>query len=585
MFYNVQWEISYDEDNTKVHLLDGVNGTKDILDRLVYLRQWDVSDEIETAEFRHHVSKIHEAGLTLRNMALLEDNAQYLSEMPSLRDLLSIILSLPSSHIVEELKQYALDIAEEVTKYWSFEADDPLYICLLKQLESSDRGAILTSLRAICRISMNLDVSNSLKGLSIEIITSLSSYLLLDDEEFVAACLDFLYQYTATAENVAFLLTHNLDLPLAPLLTQLSRLLLHRAQTIITKRELTREVPVPAATEIPDVPLDLLETFLQCDEPQRSILWLKSCFEEDPESDLTQIRLWQAYQARFTEHATPQQPLLPAAEFIKNVSATFAGANAQVVNSNGVAPKYTIRGIRPRHVPVDVKGRTYTRCLWKERGESHACGQYFLRPTAMWDHVVVSHIGIPILETGKFDMAFASGASSNRPQVADCYWAGCHHFAREGSAKTPYDVGMHFKTHLPNSAHKAMLKQKSNSFNTPMSDALTRKRKVEDEFSQVTDVKPATFVYHTWRNTATDERGNPAGLPLTSVLILRNIARNIPKAAPLLGGGGRAKGEETWMEELFGSIRRQLAYVMAYNKSLGGYVADLMGFVDRGMYA
>ncbi|MCJ1372356.1 Chromatin structure-remodeling complex protein rsc9 [Loxospora ochrophaea] len=134
--------------------------------------------------------------------------------------------------------------------------------------------------------------------------------------------------------------------------------------------------PFTPAKEIPPIPVDLLEQITKFDEPDRSSHWLRSCFEEDPESNITQIELWQAYRACFTEFSTAQNRLSPA-DFVKNVSATFSTANAQVIP--GPYPKFIIVGIRPRYVPIDFKGKPYSGYLWKPPGQPKARGEFLPR--------------------------------------------------------------------------------------------------------------------------------------------------------------------------------------------------------------
>lgn len=584
LFYDIKWEISFDEYESKreVHILDGMNGTPDIINRIQCLHRLDTLDDLETEEFGQKLTKINEAGLVLRNMSLLDDNADYLSRQPSLRDFLSIALNLPHSYAVVELQHYALDIAEQLTKFWSLDVDDPLYNSLLKQLDGVDRGAILTSLRAISRISMNLDESNRLKGVPISAIQRICEWILLDDEELVHACLDFLYQFTAVPDNVEYLLTH---MPLEPLITQLVRLLLFNARPITTKRLLTPAVPPVPATEIPSLPLDLLEQVLTSDEPDRSSHWLRACFEEDADSDITQIALWQAYQARFSEFSSPQTALLPAAEFIKNVSTTFSGANAQVIN--GPNPKFIIKGIRPRHLPMDPKGRIYARCLWNPTGAAKPCGEFLLTPKQTWDHVVSTHLRLPRRDDGHYAIPAADAA-----QKYHCHWASCRHFAPTNGSESPYEVGLHVKTHLPDTSPKALLRQSHNRSLPrsagPNAGAGTAGAEADDPDLGGRDPQ---YLHQTWLHTAVDERGDAAGLPLTSVLVLRNLARNLAKvgsAVVMLANG--EDGAETagiaepdgWMERLFGTVRGGLWFVMAHNRMLAGYVADLMAVVEGG---
>ncbi|KAH0559309.1 hypothetical protein GP486_004172, partial [Trichoglossum hirsutum] len=533
LFYDVKWEVSYREDGfiREKHTLDGINGTSDILAKLTSLKPLDLGDDMETEEFSHRLSKINEAGLVLRNMAMLEENAEHLSHLHAVRDFINIALNLPFRPSVVELQHYALDIAEQITKYLSLEPEDPLYRSLLTQLRSSDRGIILTTLRAISRISMNLEENNRLKGVPMSVIRRISDWTLIDDEELVNACLDFLYQYTAVEDNVQAMLT---EVNVEGLINQLVRLLLHGATEKETKVLVKKPVKGRSAKEIPNLPLDLLEQLLKYEEPERSAYWLRACFEEDPDEDITQIALWQAYQGRFSEFSS-RGALLPAAEFIKNVSTTFAGATAQVLA--GPAPKFIIKGIRPRHIPMDPRGRVYQRCLWrKEWGKKESeCGEFLLKGKNMWDHIIQDHLRIPQREDGKWDFT----NQSNRRYT--CNWGVCTRFAPHGTDSL-HRVGMHIKTHMPETK-KAHIKAKhslSLSADGP---------------------HDAQYRNQIFFNTAVDENGDAAGLPLTAALVLRNLARNLGKGdgGPSVGIGSESEKERgAWMRRLFAPVEPQL---------------------------
>ncbi|KAL9132413.1 MAG: hypothetical protein Q9175_006413 [Cornicularia normoerica] len=583
LFYDVKWEICYSDYEDRINILDGIEGTPDILQRIQSLKRVDTPDEMESEEFGRKLTKILEAGLTIRNLSLLEDNAVYLSEMPQLRDFLSIALNLPNSPVITELKHYALDISEQVTKYWQMDESDPLYGSLLSQVNNGDdRGAILTSLRAISRISMNLDDTNLLKGVPISVIKRICEWTLLDDEDFVGACLDFLYQFTAVPENVGVLLSNSNELSLPSFLGQLTRLLQYHARTEHNKVEATKPIAAASATDIPKVPQDLMDQFLKYEEPDRSNHWLKAVFEEDAESDITQIALWQAYQARFSDYTSSTTQLLPAAEFIKNVSTIFAGANAQVVN--GVNHKFIIKGIRPRHAPMDPKGRVYNRCLWKVPG-SESCGEFFLKPKHIFDHLVYDHLGIDRRADGTWDFQ-STTRMCQRPN--DCYWSSCRHFTNGSKAHSPYQLGMHIKTHLPDVSNKAVLRQKNNR--TPANQTALPAKGTNGYTVSTGTVnldpaqgREATYNYQMYQNTAVDELGNAAGLPLTSALVLRNLARNIPKAAALLDTINRDAFRIECMEKLFGPLKDRLIFVVAHNRPLAGYVSDVMGLLEKGI--
>jgi len=96
-----------------------------------------------------------------------------------------------------------------------------------------------------------------------------------------------------------------------------------------------------------------------------------------------------------------------------------------------------------------------------------------------------------------------------------------------------------------------------------------------------------------WMNTATDERSDAAGLPLASVLVLRNLARQMAK---LEGPGepvdqrvstssdGSIQGEESdgWVKRVFAPVKDQLYFVMAHNITLREYMVSLNKAIAAG---
>lgn len=578
-FYDIEWQISYSEDEHEIYTLDGINGTPDILQRIQCLKRIDPSDALQSAESVRRLTKILEAGLTIRNLSLLEENARYLSDMPQLRDFLSIALNLPSLPPVIELKHYALDICEQVIRYWKMDPSDPLYLSLLAQVEDGhDRGATLTSLRSISRISMNLAVPNLLQDVPTAVIRRICEWITLDDDDLVGACLDFLYQYTAVPSNVSRLLSRTENLPFSSLLGQLTRLLQFHAAPSVTKEQLTKAIKPKPAEDIPSVPAELFEQFVKHEEPDRSNSWLKSVFEEDPESSITQLTLWQAYQNLFTDYVArnANTGLLPAAEFIKNVSAIFATANAQVVQ--GTVTKFIIKGIRPRHVPVDPKGRIYSRCLWREAGHKQ-CGQFELKPRHMFDHIAYVHLGILRKTDGTWDLQQASSSHSPR----DCHWGGCRHFSKRNvQMPSLYQLGRHIKTHLPDISAKASTRLKHNRTLVSQTKTPGFANGAVMTFDPEHG-KEATFKETRFLDTSKDEKGRPSGLPLTSALVLRNVARNIPRAVNLMDNESKDALRKQWMDELLIPLKERLLFSMAHNRTMAPHASDIIGWIEKGM--
>jgi len=260
--------------------LDGLNGTHGILTKLSRSRKRKLSDKIETNDFARRLTLINEASLVMRNMVMLEENAEYLSKLPTVHDTITIILSLPPFAPLSELRQYFFEIAEQLTRYYPPSPDDPLFQCLMANINSSDRGHILSSLRAISRIGAHLQQSVRLQDVPVSIVQRLCDWIFVDDEELRGSCLDFLYQYTVQVENIETLLQ---TVDLVGVIKQLVRLLLHNARLDVRKdgpssvtwktSQPSQPPAAPPEYAIPIIPQELLEQLLVYDEPQRSSQW------------------------------------------------------------------------------------------------------------------------------------------------------------------------------------------------------------------------------------------------------------------------------------------------------------------------
>ena len=609
LFYEVEWQISYTGDGgtNQTHVLDGLNGTPDILQRIQSLTTRDVPATLQSDEFAHKLLKCNEAGLVIRNMSMLEDNAKYLSEQWPLRDFLSIALNLPDKEMVVEMKHYALDIAEQVTKFWTLSSTDPLYVSLLETLGStSDRSMCLGILRALCRISMHhMDESRRSRptGVPISTLKPLLDWTYLDDEELLGWSLDFLYQVTLMPENIATLLSASTDgvITLPGLVQRLGQLLASGAREHVKQQVLKPAIPEKQTSDIPDLPREYFDAIIGLDEPERSRIWLRSCFQEDPTSDVTQLQLWQAYQGRFAAYNPQPTALLVAAEFIKNVSVAFKNATAHVITDpNGVPPqRYIIRGIRPRLVPLDQTGRhPLLRCLWTPPGSYRACGAFRLSARDMFEHVATQHVGVMRDSTGTWDIDDAKDNAVSQQHFFTCNWARCAHFLATRGTQDPFVLGMHVKTHLPDLGIEAANRARSHKRQKlepqrPGSPHATRaslavptprtttSSSFPEEFDQA--AHEAVTKLLPYRDSPTDgQTREPIGVPLTAALVLRNLARNIPRALAGPEGEKSARGRE-WVEMLFRMQMKRYAQVVAHNRSLAVYLYDLMENVEKGM--
>ncbi|PVI05042.1 hypothetical protein DM02DRAFT_555065 [Periconia macrospinosa] len=678
LFYDVTWEVAYvEEDFARPSVLNGLSSTPDLLQRIRKLQKLDIKDDLLPENDAKNLNMVNEAALIIRNMVMLHENAMYASTIPSVKDLIVILLNLPNHPSVLELQQYALEIGEQLTRFWSLDVQNPLYQSMLSQVDSDDRGKIITSLRALGRIAMNLEVPNRLLGVPTKTLQSLYEWLLVEDEELRLACLDFLYLFTGFPENVERL-TKEVDIE--GLVNQLVRLLQFGSQTFEERRNNPKVSKSASHTnEAPRLSSAILEQLVSLDEPERSSQWLRTCFEEDPAGEITQIDLWQAYNAAFKgKLATTMdvKPLMAAKDFITNVSTTFSSASAQVLTGSNGQAKYTIRGIRPRSIPVDPSTRKqYMRCCWQSphlfNGYSDVrhtmpkveCGEYASGAKAMWEHVVAVHLKIPRDELGRWlleqkpDISLENGSAINsaKPAKYFCHWGGCTRFSPAGT-DSAFEAGQHVKTHLPDTSLLHAIHAKHNrtpSISTPSSTTLPPnptpqfgqpvglgslgmgirhqdydERGVPHANSSAPQQSVTNFRYY---NTAVDEtnHNDAAGLPLASVLVLRNLARQLAKLPPpsivhdiidsptqkrtfsesspehrrntgakkpRLSDAAREAEKDIerdeqdeqeaarlgWVPRVFAPVKDQLGFVMSHNLTLRNYMGALFKAVYEG---
>ncbi|KAM4063033.1 ARID/BRIGHT DNA binding domain-containing protein [Hirsutella rhossiliensis] len=562
LFYHVQWTVSWDPyvDDGDIGCLDGNNGTPDILDRIQSLVERDVPEALQTEAYADELVLITEAVLTIRNMVTLPENAHNMSDFYPLKDLVCIIMHLPAKDSLIELKHMALDIAEQLTPFMALDADDALYKTLLSQLASEDRGTILTALRALARISMNLDATNNLADVTPEALRRMVNWLLLNDDELIDACLDFLYQYTAVVPNLDLLVRSTTP---ENLVDHLVRLLSHGARKSQREFVLYPEQRLPARDEIAPVPEDLLQEMMKLEEPDRVHRWVKCFFDEDHNSFVTQLAAWQAYQSAFAGPLkTANKAMITPADFIRSSTSVYKNSNAQVLREPGEAQqKFIIHGIRARARPLSFDGTEYGRCLWATNPEkkNEKCGQFYLKPEQMGEHILTAHLNEERGEGGQF---------GNEEREFRCTWGECFKYEKATKMRLR-DFARHINTHI-----LALL---------PSHDAASKR-------SAKAWVVPAKTMTVTVEETMTtrDER-NPnappqaAGIPLSAVLVLRNIARNVVKteAEEELVKQQQMGGTEGggWNERLFRPALARLFEILTENKALSPYIASLLDLV------
>ncbi|KAJ5856310.1 uncharacterized protein N7529_010254 [Penicillium soppii] len=551
----VKWEFQYDphQPTDRVNVLNSLHGTRDILDKISKIPVNLPDDSLETYEFNHQLRNIKEATLVLRNMVLLKENAFYVSRYANglLRDFLVILINAPNQPRLNEIKNDALDIAEEVTKFLRTDPEDPLWISLVNCIDSPDRAHVVRSLWALTHFGTELDdadANRAMETLTKPTLQQVYYHTLLDlDKDILSGALDLWYQYTLSHDNIETLMdVVNFPIVFVP---RMVALLTYEARPTKNETVLQEEKVAPPPTDIPRVPPELLEKLLELSEPERSSQWLRCCFIEDPDCEITQIALWQAYQSRFADPRVAGGGVLPAAEFIKNVSNTFTNAQAQVINGPGAATKFIIKGIRPLETAHTFEGFPYLYCRWADHSKpSKMCQRGFTSPTDLRDHVFGDHMNLEPTDTpGQYKL------DSAETPIHTCQWDHCQRFRASGASANTSMVAGHVSSHLPED-------RPADAQPTTAKRAVLQERIVRKWY---------------YMDTPTNEKGEPIGVAYKAALVLRNIARGLPNRTTSKYGG------LPWKKACFTSQRPKIVEVWDRNRALRKELTELIMVIEK----
>lgn len=87
---------------------------------------------------------------------------------------------------------------------------------------------------------------------------------------------------------------------------------------------------------------------------------MRLVYEVDPHSDVTQVALWQTYQAQWAPHMAPGvSMMLPASDVIKVSQQAIPGVQPMVVETGGER-KFVIRGLRLKERPGALSSSRHT---------------------------------------------------------------------------------------------------------------------------------------------------------------------------------------------------------------------------------
>ncbi|SCU86138.1 LADA_0D12552g1_1 [Lachancea dasiensis] len=326
-----------------------------------------------------HIQRCLNTILILRNMAQDAESTQILALDTIVKDFILTVLLMADSvnkgsfllysqnaPFFNELLHYVIDLMEAISSYIAPARKDDLYFQNMVSIltDTNDRYMVISILRCLSRLLVRskADEESAADNLHDDILDLIASYLLVGcDSELIMASLDFLYQYVLPGnERITTLLKSErrfaiLSAALPNLLTFGVPLPDYERFNKSSIRLIPRVRPA-APTEPPKLDKRLFYEVLELNEPMRSTAWLRSCFEPVQDAEVTQISLWRGYESEFSQAVKDSgRKLLPAVEFIKNVSNTFENASAMVITDQVTNKKrFVIKGIQPRSYAVSI---------------------------------------------------------------------------------------------------------------------------------------------------------------------------------------------------------------------------------------
>lgn len=265
-----------------------------------------------------------------------------------------------------ELTHYVLDLMEAISSYIAPAKKDDLYFKTLLSLlnYTKDRYMVISILRSLSRLLVRskADEESAADNINEKTLSLIVSFLIVEcDNELMSASLDFLYQYILPgSQRISFLLgdPHRFA-TLAAILPKLLTYNVVQPNYSTLERtdiKLVKRLRPSAPTVAPELNKELFAQLFEMNEPMRSTAWLRCCFEPVTDAEFTQISLWRAYESKFSQPVRDSgRKLLPAVEFIKNVSNAFHEASAMVITDPTTGKKrFVMKGIQPRVRPLGI---------------------------------------------------------------------------------------------------------------------------------------------------------------------------------------------------------------------------------------
>ncbi|GAB5593095.1 Chromatin structure-remodeling complex protein rsc9 [Umbelopsis nana] len=350
----------------------------------------DADDHLfNSKEYQEGLERVLQVLHILRNASFLDSNWRILSQHEILPNMLINGLAFFGRAQYIELSRHCLDILENIAPSIILKSRlDPCLVSLSRLVFTNDKALILGATKALTRIAVT-EVNERIFAIpDLDLLKRMIEFLFVNDEELLAATLDYLYQHTCLHSDLG---TELLNLYPGNLIALLTSFLYYNSSIvpngtlasadIVTITEPQGMTPQPPkGPSIPD-----LTNYAQLDEPYRCLGWVKDMLESaGPERTLLLGEVYKKYQAQFgiskplgiKEFYTVLKIALPQAnrqdeqdlenialQNIKYRNDPDVGCSWQDCKETFATEKELHRHILDVHVPKSDQATEYT-CKW-----------------------------------------------------------------------------------------------------------------------------------------------------------------------------------------------------------------------------
>ncbi|TPX66839.1 hypothetical protein SpCBS45565_g04167 [Spizellomyces sp. 'palustris'] len=141
----------------------------------------------------------------LRNLSFWPDNAMHFGKSYALLTYLAKGIALPTSSYYVQIKHHSLDLLDNLTPYLTLQGPNDFYLaCLHQNLFDNDRAVIISCTRTLTRFCSTEANAKILKQVdTTAVVQRFLQLLLVPDEELVNAVLDWFYEYSSLGSDAA----------------------------------------------------------------------------------------------------------------------------------------------------------------------------------------------------------------------------------------------------------------------------------------------------------------------------------------------------------------------------------------------